>query len=65
MTAPLSSDDARDIQLNLRFRAGDDIRPQLKAVAKAEDRSVQSLLRAFVIEGLRARLRDDRITARV
>jgi len=59
---------AQDIQVNVRFRAGDDIREALRAAARAEDRSVQSLLRVIRViigEGLRARLRTDRIAARV
>jgi hypothetical protein len=56
---------SEDIQVNVRFRPGDDIPDQLRAVARAEDRSVQSLLRCFIQEGLRARLCSDRISVRV
>jgi hypothetical protein len=41
------------------------LREQLKATARAEDRGVQSLLRCFIVEGLRARMRTDRIPTRV
>jgi Arc-like DNA binding domain len=54
---------ADDIQFNLRFRADQaGIREQLQRVARAEDRSMQSLLRSFVLEGLKART--DRIPTR-
>ena len=46
-------------QLNVQWQ-GQDVRPDLRRVAEAEDRSVQSLLRCLIVEGLRARLRDDR-----
>jgi hypothetical protein len=54
-----------DVQINVKFRQEDDYRDTLGALAKAEDRSVQSLLRVLIIEGLKARLRTDRIPARV
>ena len=51
------------IQVNLRFRTDQDLGEQLKATARAED--LQSLLRCFIVEGLRARMRTDRIHTRV
>jgi CopG-like RHH_1 or ribbon-helix-helix domain, RHH_5 len=53
------------IQLNVRFPRDQDVREELRRAAQAEDRSVQSLIRCFIVEGLRARLRTDRIAARV